>query len=94
MDNAELLVAKNDGELIKAVTGIKERPGRDLALSGGIRTAQTFVQLGLIDEYLLMVHPVTIGDGKRVFPGRMNLDLVNAKTYKSGVMRVCYKPHV
>ncbi len=92
IDNAELLVAKDDSQLIKAVTKIKEQRGRDLGLPGGIRTAQKFVRLGLVDEYVFMVHPVTIGNGKRVFTGKTSLELVNAKTYKSGVMRVCYKP--
>jgi dihydrofolate reductase len=92
IDNAELLVAKNDGELITAVARIKERPGRDLGLTAGIRTAQTFVRLGLIDEYIFMVHPITIGNGKRVFTTKVSLDLVSTKVYKSGIMRVCYKP--
>jgi dihydrofolate reductase len=91
-ENAELLLVKSDKDLVEAVTKVKQQPGRDLGVPGGIRTAQTFVRLGLIDEYVLMVHPVAIGDGKRVFTDRVNLELVSAKTYKSGVMRVCYRP--
>ena len=90
--SAELMVVEDDDELTQSVTRIKERAGRDLGLAGGIRTAQTFVRLGLIDEYILMVHPVTIGNGKRIFTGKTNLELVGVKTYISGVMRVCYKP--
>jgi dihydrofolate reductase len=71
---------------------MKQQPGRDLGVPGGIRTAQTFVRLGLVDEYVLMVHPVAIGQGQRVFTDRVNLYLVSAKTYRSGVMRVCYRP--
>ena len=91
-DNAELLLVKSDTDLIEAVTKFKRQPGKDLGVPGGIRTAQTFVRLGLIDEYVLMVHPVAIGNGKRVFTDRVNLELVSAKTYTSGVMRVCYRP--
>jgi len=80
--NSELLVVKSDHDLVEAVKKIKQQPGKDLGVPGGIRTAQTFVQLGLIDEYVLMVHPVAIG----------NLELVSTKTYTSGVMRVCYHP--
>ena len=83
---------KSDTDLVEAVTRFKRQPGKDLGVPGGIRTAQTFVRLGLIDEYVLMVHPVAIGNGKRVFTDRVNLELVSAKTYKSGVMRVCYRP--
>ena len=92
-ENTELLVVKSDHDLIEAVKKIKQQPGKDLGVPGGIRTAQTFVRLGLIDEYVLMVHPVAIGNGKRVFTNRVSLELVSAKTYKSGVIRVCYRPH-
>ena len=51
-----------------------------------------FVRLGLIDEYILMVHPVAIGSGKGMFTNRVNLELVSAKSYTSGVMRMCYRP--
>jgi dihydrofolate reductase len=91
-ENTELLLVKSGNDLIEAVKKIKQQPGKDLGVPGGIRTAQTFVRLGLIDEYVFMVHPVAIGNGKRVFADRMNLKLVSAKTYQSGVMRVCYQP--
>lgn len=91
-EHSELLVVKGDQDLVDAVNKLKQQPGRDLGVPGGIRTAQTFVRLGLIDEYVLMVHPVAIGNGQRVFTDRVNLELVNAKTYPSGVMRVCYRP--
>ena len=92
-ENTELLVVKSDQELVDAVNKLKLQPGKDLGVPGGIRTAQTFVRLGLIDEYVLVVHPVAIGQGQRVFTGRANLELVSAKTYPSGVMRVCYRPN-
>jgi dihydrofolate reductase len=91
-ENTELLVVKSDHDLVEAVKKLKQQPGKDLGVPGGIRTAQTFVRLGLIDEYVLMVHPVAIGNGQRVFTNRVSLELVSAKTYKSGVMRVCYRP--
>lgn len=90
--NTELLVVKSDHDLVEAVKKIKQQPGKDLGVPGGIRTAQTFVRLGLIDEYVLTVHPVTIGNGQRVFTDRTNLELVSSKTYPSGVMRLCYRP--
>jgi len=93
-ENSELLLVKSEKDLVEAVTKIKRQPRKDLGVPGGIRTAQTFVRLGLIDEYVLMVHPVAIGNGKRVFTDRVNLELVSAKTYTSGVMRVCYRPRL
>jgi dihydrofolate reductase len=70
----------------------KQQAGKDLGVPGGIRTAQTFVRLGLIDEYVFMVHPIAIGKGQSVFTTRVNLELVSVKTYTSGVMRVHYRP--
>lgn len=91
-ENTELLVAKSDDELVEAVQKIKQQPGKDLGVPGGIRTAQTFVRLGLIDEYVLMVHPVAIGQGQSVFTKRVYLESISTKTYKSGVIRVHYRP--
>ncbi len=91
-ENSELLVAKDEKKLVEAVTEIKRRPGGDLCVPGGVRTAQRFVRRGLVDEYNLMVHPVAIGSGKSLFTGRAGLELVKVKTYSSGVMWVCYRP--
>lgn len=91
-ENTELLVVRSDDDLVEAVKKIKQQPGKDLGVPGGIRTAQTFVRLSLIDEYVLAIHPVAIGKGQSVFTNRVNLELVSIKTYRSGVMRVHYRP--
>jgi len=90
--NSELLVVKNDDELVEAVARLKRQPGKDIGVPGGVRTAQTFARLGLFDEYVFMVHPVAIGAGKRVFTQKADLKLISAKVYESGVMRVSYRP--
>jgi dihydrofolate reductase len=61
---------------------ILERPGR---------TAQRFTRLGLIDECVLHVHPIAIGAGKPLFTQKTELQLIGAKTYDSGVMRLRYQ---
>src|SRR5260221_5729616 len=66
-ENTELLVVKSDQDLVDAVKKMQQQPGRDLGVPGGIRTARTFVRLGLIDEYVLMVYPSAIGNGQRAF---------------------------
>ncbi|MGH3226904.1 MAG: dihydrofolate reductase family protein [Streptosporangiaceae bacterium] len=91
-DNAELLLAQTDDELADAVRAQKAKPGKDLGVPGGIRTARAFVRLGLVDEYVLTVHPVAIGSGQRVFTGKVNLTLADARTYPSGVVRATYRP--
>ena len=70
----------------------KEKPGKDLGVPGGIRTAQTLVRLGLVDEYVLTVHPVALGVGQRIFADKTGLELIDAKTYRSGVTRARYRP--
>jgi dihydrofolate reductase len=90
--NAELLVARDDEQLASAVREEKAKPGKDLGVPGGIRTAQAFVRLGLVDEYVLTVHPVTLGKGQRIFSERTRLELLTAKTYRSGLIRATYRP--
>jgi dihydrofolate reductase len=90
--NAELLVVHGDEQLADAVRKVKAKPGKDLGVPGGIRTAQTLARLGLVDEYVLTVHPVALGSGKRVFTGKTSLELTGAKTYRSGVIRATYRP--
>ncbi len=91
-ENAELLVAKSDQELVAAVTRLKEQSGSDFALIGGVRTARTFARLGLIDEYEMLVYPVVLGKGEQVWTSRSDLTLVSVKAYPSGIMRVRYVP--
>jgi dihydrofolate reductase len=90
--NSELVVARTDDDLAAAVTGFKRQPGSDLGVPGGVRTAQRFARLGLIDEYVLQVHPIALGAGKPLFTQKTELQLISAKTYGSGVMRLRYEP--
>lgn len=90
-DNSELVVARDDDDLIAAVTEIKRQPGGDLGVPGGVRTAQRFARLGLIDEYVLQVHPIAIGSGQPLFTQKTELQLIGAKAYDSGVMRLWYQ---
>ena len=90
--NAELLIVDDEEQLADAVRTEKRKQGKDLGVPGGIRTAQTFIRLGLVDEYVLTVHPVALGGGKRIFTGKTSLELIDARTYRSGVIRARYRP--
>jgi dihydrofolate reductase len=75
------------------VARLKEEPGKDLAV-GGAGLASTFMKLGLIDEYRLFVSPVVLGGGTPYFPaldGRINLELVETRTFGSRVVYVRYR---
>jgi dihydrofolate reductase len=91
-DNSELIVAADDDALAAAVTKIKEQPGGILGVPGGVRTAQRFARLGLVDEYVLHVHPVALGTGKPLFTRSSQLRLIGATSYESGVLGLRYLP--
>lgn len=90
--NAEVVVAPDDAWLAAAVTAIKQRPGRDIGLPGGVRTARTFARLDLIDQYVLLIEPIAISTGQRLFDQRTALDLVEVKAYECGIVRLIYQP--
>jgi dihydrofolate reductase len=84
-----------NGDVAEEVAKLKQQPGKDLVLCGGFRLAQTFVKLGLIDEYHLIVHPVVLGSGKRLFDieglkDGLNLKLESEKAFNSGVIALHY----
>lgn len=76
------------------VAKMKGKAGGDLWLYGGARLITTFINLDLVDEYRLSVHPVILGAGKPLFSdivGRVQLELVSSKTFPSGVVQLIYK---
>ena len=75
------------------IAKLKAEPGKDLAV-GGAGLASTFSKLGLIDEYQLFVSPVVLGAGTPFFPPldeRINLELVETRTFGSRVVYVRYR---
>ena len=90
--NNARLVKNNEAE---EVTRLKEQPGGDMVIYGSANLVQNFTQLGLIDEYQLLVHPVLLGSGKPLFKGiskPMNLKLLRTESYKNGVVVLYYQP--
>src|SRR5690606_16853587 len=79
--------------IVEEVNKIKNKPGKDIWLYGGASLFETFIQLELVDEYRLSVHPVILGEGKPLFTGitdRINVKLKETKTYSSGVVQLIY----
>ena len=75
------------------VTAMKEQPGGDLVIASGVRLARTFINLGLVDEYHLLVNPVILGSGLHLFKdlrGRLDLNLTGTRTFSSGVVLLEY----
>ena len=89
----------NNSRLIKEnvaeeVSKLKQQPGQNLLIYGSGALVHTLMQHNLIDEYWLLVYPVVLGSGKRLFKDGSNttLKLVETKTFSSGVVLLCYQP--
>ena len=83
------------GDVVGEVAELKERSGGDLLVLGSGELAQTLMRHNLVDEYQLMVHPVVLGNGKRLFRddgSRRSLRLVDSTTTGTGVLLLRYRP--
>jgi len=79
--------------ILEEVNTLKNKPGKDIWLYGGASLITTFINLGLVDEFRLSVHPVILGEGKPLFidiKQRLNLKMVNTRTFSSGVVQLIY----
>ncbi|GEC87700.1 dihydrofolate reductase family protein [Brevibacillus brevis] len=79
--------------ILEVVSQLKNEPGKDIWLYGGASLITTFINLGLVDEFRLSVHPVILGEGKPLFMDikqRLNVKLVNTRTFSSGVVQLIY----
>ena len=83
------------GDVDAAVREIKQRPGRDLLLQGSGVLLRWLLERDLVDELNLIIYPVLLGDGLRLFPekGRTHrLELLESRTTPTGVMIQSYRP--
>jgi dihydrofolate reductase len=90
LDTNAILIS---GEMESKVAELKEESGKDIWLFGGADLTTSFLKGGLIDEFLLAVHPVILGQGKPLFKGidkRIWLKLLESKTYESGLIQSRY----
>jgi dihydrofolate reductase len=80
------------GNVVEAVNELRSRPGRELHVMGSGRLIETLMAHQLVDELLLMVYPVVLGSGRRLFTGDtyVELDLLDAKVTRTGVMIATY----
>jgi dihydrofolate reductase len=81
------------GDLADAVTALKEQPGGDLLIYGSGDLVDQLTALGLIDEYRLMIHPVVVGTGKRLFTRgtERTLRLADTRPTSTGVAVLTYE---
>jgi dihydrofolate reductase len=81
------------GNVAKEIAKLKQQPGQDIAISGSGTLVQTLLQHDLIDELNLLVYPVVLGRGKRLFKDGSNLTLklIQSKRSSSGVVLLTYQ---
>jgi dihydrofolate reductase len=90
-ENSTLL----DADVPTAVGKLKEQDLGELQVIGSLDLAQTLIRHGLVDEYRLMIYPVLLGTGKRLFAGGTvptGLELVSTETTSAGVTASVYRP--
>jgi dihydrofolate reductase len=82
------------GNLVDAVSKLKQEPGQDIAVHGSCTLVQSLMQHGLVDEFHLLVFPVVLGSGKRLFEEgtKSPLRLLESKVFATGVTALVYQP--
>jgi dihydrofolate reductase len=82
-----------DGDVPAAVSALKQESGRGLQISGSTTLVRSLMDAGLIDELRLMIHPVVVGSGRRLFEegDRHTLKLVDATTFSTGVVSATFE---
>jgi dihydrofolate reductase len=82
------------GDAADAVAALKREPGQDLTVLGSGELVQSLRRHDLVDRYVLLIHPLVLGSGRRLFPdgaGYARLRLVDAVTTTTGVVIATYE---
>ena len=83
------------GDVADAVAQLKQPPGKDIVILGSGELVRSLMRHGLIDEYILLIHPLILGAGRRLFADDgafAALQLVNLQTSATGVVIATYRP--
>ncbi len=81
--------------VVEEIRKLKDQPGKNIYTDGSSVLVHTMARNDLVDEYSLLVYPVVLGSGKRVFPDdlRVDLKLIETKVFPSGVVLMRYQPN-
>src|SRR5216684_3866911 len=86
-----------EGDAADAVARLKEEPGKDIVVLGSGELLQSLMRRNLVDVYVLQIHPLILGSGRRLFKdgdSRAALELIDSKTTSTGVVIATYRPAV
>ena len=84
-----------EGDFVGAVTALKNEPGGNIALSGSVSVVRQLLDAGLLDELHLLVHPIAMRKGMRLFDegdAPIPLQLISSETFQTGVLNLVYAP--
>jgi dihydrofolate reductase len=83
-----------EGDLVEAVTALKNEPGGNIGMSGSVSVVRQLLAAGLVDELHLLVHPIAVRKGMRLFDEGepIPLRLISSETFETGVLNLVYGP--
>jgi dihydrofolate reductase len=84
-----------EGDVSEAVSRLKQEHGETITLNGSATLLRSLLSAELVDELRLLLHPVVLGSGDRLFHnagGRVALDLAESHAYDNGVVALTYRP--
>jgi dihydrofolate reductase len=82
------------GDVAQELNRLKQQPGKNIAVTGSGTLVRSLLRDNLLDELRLLVHPIVVGSGKRLFEGadQKALELVDSRTFSTGVLYLTYQP--
>ena len=83
-----------NGNIESLINDLKSKDGKDIYCDGGGQIVKLLMEKNLIDEYIISVMPVILGDGKRLFLGgtqKIGVELVKSEQFETGVVQLTYK---
>lgn len=93
--NSSTLIGDSKGNVTEEIAELKRQPGKDITILGSGVLVGSLLRYGLLDELRLMVHPIILGSGKRLFENggdRETLELMDSQTFSTGVVSLTYRP--
>lgn len=94
LDQAEGKIRIVRTDLQDEILKLKQQPGK-MILTGGVSLPSQLIELGLVDEYLFVIQPIVVGEGRRLLddinlPDKLQLQLVESKIFESGAVALRY----
>jgi len=83
------------GNVAEELTKLKQQPGKNISITGSGTLVRSLLRDNVLDELHLLVHPIVVGSGKRLFADgseRVALTLADSQTYSMGVLHLTYQP--